>query len=39
VYVFYVPVTLGGQTQIESITLPSQFPGTGIMHLFAFASH
>jgi hypothetical protein len=38
VYVFYVPVALSGSTQVASITLPSQFPGTGIMHLFAFAS-
>lgn len=38
VYVFYVPVALGGPTSIESITLPSQLPGTGILHLFAFAS-
>jgi predicted alpha-1,2-mannosidase len=38
VNVFYVPITLSGSTQIQSITLPSQFPGTGMMHLFAFAS-
>jgi hypothetical protein len=38
VHVFYVPIALGAPTQIESITLPSRFPGTGIMHIFAFAS-
>jgi predicted alpha-1,2-mannosidase len=38
VNVFYVPITLSGSTQIQSITLPSQFPGTAMMHLFAFAS-
>jgi predicted alpha-1,2-mannosidase len=37
VNVFYVPITLSGSTQIQSITLPSQFPGTAIPHLFAFA--
>jgi predicted alpha-1,2-mannosidase len=38
VNVFYVPIALSGSTQIQSITLPSQFPGTAMMHLFAFAS-
>jgi predicted alpha-1,2-mannosidase len=38
VYVFYVPITLSGSTQIKSIKLPSQFAGQSIMHIFAFAS-
>jgi len=34
----YVPISLGASTQISSITLPGQFPGTGTMHLFALAT-
>ena len=37
-YVFYVPLTLGSTAEIQSITLPPQFPGAGAMHLFALAS-